>query len=62
MSIRDRIRRLEDGQRCPECTEPDPVRAVYPSDPEPEPEHCPGCGRSVGVIIRVEYEGEEGGA
>ncbi len=58
MSIKDRIRRLEDGQRCPECTES--VRAVYPGDPDPEPKYCPGCGRSVGVVIRVEYEGEGG--
>lgn len=60
MSIKDRIHRLEDGQKCPECTEPEPVRAVYPGDPEPKPKYYPGCGRSVGVVIRVEYEGEGG--
>jgi hypothetical protein len=57
MSIKDRIRRLESRGGCPECyLKPAATHAVYPGEEEPEPESCPGCGRSLGVVIRVVYE------
>jgi hypothetical protein len=65
MSIKDRIRRLEgrDDEGCPECRlKPNETYVVYPDDDHsPEPECCPKCGRSLGFVIRVEYEGEGGG-
>jgi hypothetical protein len=46
---------------CPECyRKPQVVHAFYPDDGEesaPSPV-CPSCGRSLGVVIRVVYEGE----
>ena len=64
MSIKDRIRRLEGrgGPGCQECrNEPQRTYAYYPQkgDDPPEPEHCPECGRPLGIIFRVLY-GEEG--
>jgi hypothetical protein len=64
MSIEGRIRRLEDRRGCPECyLEPDVIHVVYPDegDHDRDPEWCPRCGRSLGFVIRVVYEGEEGG-
>jgi hypothetical protein len=61
VSIKDRIRRLEDRGGCPECaTKPELAHVVYPEegDHTPEPERCPECDRSLGFVIRVEYEGE----
>ncbi len=68
-SIKGRLRRAEVSARgpyCPECRlEPSRTHVFYPGEGEkaPEPERCPNCGRSLGVVIRVEYEGEgeEGG-
>jgi rubrerythrin len=62
MSLKDRIRRLERGEGCPECLRVEPVtHVVYPEDDhDPEPERCPKCGRVLGVIIRVEYVGGGG--
>ena len=60
MSLKDRIRRLEDRGGCLECLGVPPVtHVVYPEDDHtPEPERCPKCGRVLGVIIRVVYAGE----
>ncbi len=65
MSIKDRLRRLEvaklGGPGCPECRRtPTAPRVFYPGqgDPEPEPERCPKCGRTLGPLIAVVYEGE----
>jgi hypothetical protein len=61
MSIKDRIRRLEDRGGCPECaTGPEVAHVVYPEqgDHTPGAECCPECGRRLGFVIRVEYEGE----
>jgi hypothetical protein len=63
MSTKNRLRRLEDLTRgsCSECRNAPPViHAVYPDEEEPEPESCPGCGRSLGVVIRVVYEDVRG--
>jgi hypothetical protein len=60
VSIRERLRRLEDrGPSCPECRlSPEVPLVVYPDegDPTPEPECCPKCGRSLGFVIQVVYE------
>jgi hypothetical protein len=64
VSIKDRLHRLEteNAKRCRECRDTPPaIRVLYPGELEPDPEHCPGCGRSLGVLIRVEYEGQGGG-
>ena len=61
MSIKDRISRLEDRTGCSECyLKPETVHVYYPDegDPTSEPECCPKCGRTLGIVIRVEYEGE----
>ena len=63
MSIKDRVRRLEgrSGPACPECRmRPEVTHVVYPEegDPTPEPECCPKCDRTLGVVIQVVYEGE----
>jgi hypothetical protein len=67
MSIKDRLRRLEGGARgpgCPECRlKPEVAHVFYPSakgDPYPEPDSfaCPECGRTLGFVIQVVYEGE----
>jgi len=64
MSIKDRIRRLEDGrgaQRCPECyLKPQVNYVAYPGEELPDPEHCPKCGRPLGFVIQVVYEEGEG--
>ncbi len=67
MSIESRLSRLEsrEGPGCPECRRKLAVpRVFYPddSDPDPQPEHCPRCGRPLGVVIRVVYEEEGEGA
>jgi rubrerythrin len=59
MSIKDRLRRLEreNAKNCQECGDmPPAIHAVYPGEEEPPPEYCPGCGWSLGVVIRVVYE------
>jgi hypothetical protein len=61
VSIRERLRHLEDRGGCPECyLKPEAVHVYYPDegDPVPEPECCPKCGRALGVVLRVQYEGE----
>jgi hypothetical protein len=61
VSIRERLRRLEDRGGCPECRmSPEVHLVVYrdEGDPAPEPECCPKCGRSLGFVIQVVYEGE----
>jgi hypothetical protein len=61
VSIRERLRHLEDRGGCPECRMRSEVaHVVYPDegDPTPELEHCPKCGRSLGFVIQVVYEGE----
>jgi hypothetical protein len=66
-----RLRRLERrGSRCPECgLAPDerrPPAVIYEEHPEkgfdgdPE-ERCGRCGRFLYTVLRVVYEGEEGG-
>ena len=62
MSFKDRIRRLEgrDGPGCQECrNKPVAIQAYYPDEGEhaPERECCPECGRSLGIILRVTYDG-----
>jgi hypothetical protein len=64
MSIKGRIARLEaeNVKSCQECRDmPPAIHAVYPGEKEPDAEHCPGCGRSLGVTIRVVYEDLGGG-
>jgi hypothetical protein len=64
--IKSRLRRLESDQRgCPECYQlryhkARVVHFYYPGEGEepPEEEACPRCGRSLGVVLKVEYEGE----
>ncbi len=62
MSIKDRLRRLETGNgSCSECgNAPPAIHAFYPDEEEPEPDSfaCPKCGRALGVVVRVVYEGE----
>jgi hypothetical protein len=61
VSIRERVRRLEDRTGCPEChLKPEAVCVYYPDegDPDPEPESCLECGRALGLVIQVVYEGE----
>ena len=67
MSFINRLRRLEaTGEACPECRQPkgfakpDRLYAFYPGEPVPEPPVCPSCGRSLGFVLRVVYDGEEG--
>jgi hypothetical protein len=63
MSIKSRIRRLEDREGCQECRDT-PRRGVayYPDKGEEEPsiEHCPKCDRALGFILRVVYEDVRG--
>jgi hypothetical protein len=59
--ITSRLRRLEERAlgRCPECHgKPQEIHAFYPDkgEPVPEPERCGGCGRSLGVVLRVVYD------
>jgi hypothetical protein len=61
--IKSRLRRLEDtyGQACPECYhKPDRSYVYYPDEGQeaPKPPECPSCGRSLGFVIEVVYEGE----
>jgi len=67
MSFISRLRRLEDerslcaGGACPECARR-PLR-TYPycpeeGEPAPSVPSCPSCGRDLGILLRVEYEGE----
>jgi hypothetical protein len=72
-SIEGRIRRLErrgSGGRCPECglrpdghgriavlNEEHPEKS-FDGDPD---ERCGRCGRPLYTVLRVVYEGEEGG-
>jgi hypothetical protein len=63
VSIKGRIQRLQArvAGACPEChLKPEVIHVFYPhkGEPVPEPERCPGCGRSLGVVIEVVYEGE----
>jgi len=70
-SINSRLRRLEEhGHRCPECgLAPDERRPIavineeYPNksfegDPQ---ETCSSCKEPLHTVIRVVYEGQEGG-
>ena len=61
-SINSRLRRLQSDQRgCPECYhKARVVHSYYPGEGEepPEVQACPRCGRSLGVVLKVEYEGE----
>jgi hypothetical protein len=60
VSIRERVRRLEDRTGCPEChLKPEAVCVYYPDEGDlvPESESCPKCGRALGIVIRVEYGG-----
>jgi ribosomal protein S14 len=66
--LNSRLRRVEASAseasgRCPECyREPGFARGdvFYPEkgEPKPEPPACPGCGRPLGYVIKVVYEGE----
>jgi hypothetical protein len=72
-SIEGKIRRLErrgSGGRCPECglmpgghgrvaviNEEHPEKS-FDGDPD---ERCSSCGRPLYTVLRVVYEGEEGG-
>jgi hypothetical protein len=61
MSIRNRLKRLEETPRsCPECQNiPRPsIRAYFPDKGEkpPEAERCPGCGRELLIALRVVEE------
>lgn len=64
-SIKGRLRRLEGraGDGCPQCHhKPEAIHVFYPDEGEPVPEleRCPGCDRSLGVVLRVVYDDEEG--
>ncbi len=63
-SINSRLRRLESGQRgCPECChKARVVHSYYPGEGEKpsEPPACESCGRLLGVVLKVEYEGGRG--
>jgi hypothetical protein len=62
-SMNSRLRRLEERAGCPECRhKPEGIHVYYPDkgEPVPEPEHCPGCDRSLGVVLRVVYDDGEG--
>jgi hypothetical protein len=63
-----RLRRLKDAVRglapCPECTlaadDRRPIEVVYedaPSGPGGPGGHCPGCGQSMRIVVRVVYDG-----
>jgi predicted RNA-binding Zn-ribbon protein involved in translation (DUF1610 family) len=61
--IRGRLRRLERraDHRCPECShKPERSYVYYPDEGQeaPEPPACTSCGRSLGFVIKVVYEGE----
>ena len=63
MGVKNRIRRLEDRFGCSECClKSEAIHVVYPKegDDAPELEHCPKCGRPLGFILTVLYEGEGG--
>ena len=63
-SIDSRLKRLEEGGRCPEChLKPEAMLAYYPGRGESAPEvpTCPKCGRPLAFVVRVVYEGAEGG-
>ena len=67
MGIDSRLRRLQArlAGACPECHgKPQAIHPYYPSkgEPVPEPERCSGCGRPLGIILRVVYDGEGEGA
>jgi len=60
-SIDSRLRRLEEsGDSCPECAaRPLQTYPYYPDDSESAPTVpvCPSCGRELGILLRVVYEG-----
>ena len=66
MSFENRLRRVEEhavSEACGRCfLEPERIYAFYPDSEADEPElevpTCSGCGRSLGVALRVVYEGE----
>ena len=66
MSFKSRLRRVEEhavSEACGRCRlEPERVYAFYPDegDPAPEVPVCPGCGRTLGAVIRVVYSEAEG--
>ena len=65
-SMSNRLRRLEERARggpCPECALPpgSPERIALERIPEGAEEFCAECGRPLWVVIKVVYEGEEGG-
>jgi hypothetical protein len=70
-SIDSRLRRLEErGDSCPGCglstRERRPIAVVYPDEAdkgfEGDPyEACAACGEPLYVVIRVVYDGKEGG-
>ena len=66
--FKGRLRRLEErghSGRCPECRlTPMEVLAYYPARGESPPAKlptCPSCGRPTAHVMRVVYEGDEGG-
>jgi hypothetical protein len=64
--IRGRLRRLEESGHgaCPEYNlKPGRTLVYYPERGESAPEvpTCPECGRPLAHVVRVVYEGEEGG-
>lgn len=73
MGIKSRLRRLEEQEHhgiCPECGLPPDghgrLVVIYEEHPEKsfqgEPdERCASCGRALYTVIRVVYEGDEGG-
>lgn len=61
MSIKNRLRLERDADSCPECRlKPEVAHVYYPDEGEPcpEPEYCQKCGRALGFVIQVVYEGE----
>jgi hypothetical protein len=60
--VQRRLRHIESAVRssgCSECKDV-PLRtySYCPDEGEekPEPEHCPSCGRWLGVILKLVYE------
>jgi len=65
-SIVNRLRRLEDSGHghCPECYQrPKTTLAYYPDRGERPPQvpTCLSCKRPLAHVVRVVFEGEEGG-
>jgi hypothetical protein len=65
VSINGRIQRLQAriAGACPECHhKPEAIHVYYPDIGQEAPEvpACSSCGRSLGVVFKVVYDGEEG--